>query len=413
MYATDAEGVAAALALFRSKFGTDPTVAGAAPGRVNLIGEHVDYNDGFVFPLALEKSTYMVAGPLSGNMCECVTEAFPDDVARFDTTDSSVDGSDVPNWAHYLKGMCAIYRRNGHAVPDAFRLALVSGVPRGGGLSSSAALEMATGIIIEQLSGITVSPTDRALMGKTCEHEFAGVPCGIMDQLISSSAIKGKALLIDCRSLEGTPVPLDHPDAVIVIANSKVAHELSGSEYPTRRRQCYEVAKIIQETYPDMGITHLRDCTMEMVEAVADRVEDPDAIRRATHVVNEDQRTLKAADALRAGDLVTVGKLMVQSHESLRDLFEVSTAEIDALVNIAISVPGVYGSRITGGGFGGCTVTLVRKDAVDALLKKFEEGYPAISGGVHAEVFATLAGGGARVLTNLLTTRHEQFCSIM
>jgi galactokinase len=297
--------------------------------------------------------------------------------------------------------MAAMYARGGHKVP-AFRAAIVSDVPLGSGLSSSAALEMATAVLIEQLAALDVDGTDRAVMGQACEHEFAGVPCGIMDQLVSSGGQVGSALLIDCRSLDCTAVPLDDPDAVIVIANSNVSHELSGSEYPLRRKQCAEAARVIAEKFPDDNVTHLRDANLEQLEAVKGEL-DEETEMRARHVISEDIRTLKAKPALEKGDMAEVGKLMHESHVSLRDLFQVSTVEIDALVEMAMGIDGVYGSRITGGGFGGCSVSLVRKDAVERLTKTIAEQYPKISGGSEATVFVTRAGPGARDLTHLLS----------
>lgn len=401
--ADDATAVAEATRLFRSTFGSEPTVAGAAPGRVNLIGEHVDYNDGFVFPFALERNTYLVAAPQAtvASPCEVVSDAYPNEKAVFVPGDSPLE-SDAPKWASYIKGMTALYSRYGLPVVP-FRAAIVSVVPCGGGLSSSAALEMSTAVILEALNGLQIDPDARAKMGQVCEHEYAHVPCGIMDQLITSRAITGKALLIDCRSLHTTPIPLDHPDVALVVTDSRTTHELSGSEYPLRRNQCYAAAAAIANHFPYKSITHLRDCTPDMLDAVSDKL-DEYTMKRARHAINEDLRTLAAADALKNGDLINVGRLMHESHISLRDLFEVSTKEIDALVDIAMSVEGVYGSRITGGGFGGCTVTLVHKNSVDKLIAQIHDRYPAVNGGMQAKIFATQAGCGARILTHLLSS---------
>lgn len=401
-YSDDQSALADATRLFRLAFGCEPTVAAAAPGRVNLIGEHVDYNDGFVFPFALELNTYIVAAPQRDGVtsCEIISGAYPGVIACFAPDDSPlpVDG---PKWAAYVKGMVAHYSRNGYPVAP-FRAAIVSAVPQGGGLSSSAALEMASAVTLEALMGHVVLADDRARMGQACEHEFAHVPCGIMDQLISSRAVRGHALLIDCRSFNAIPIPLDHPDVSLVVTNSRVTHELSGSEYPTRRNQCHSAATAIANLYPQKNITHLRDCSLEMLDAVAPNL-DKETHMRARHVISEDRRTIAAAEALKKGDLAQVGRLMHESHLSLRDLFEVSTKEIDALVDMAMSVDGVYGSRITGGGFGGCTVTLAHKDSVDKLINLIHERYPAFSGGIRADVFATQAGTGARNLSHLLT----------
>lgn len=364
---------------------------------MNLIGEHTDYNDGFVFPLALEKSTYIVAARAS-HACEVVSEIPPSAVATLVPGDTP-PAAHAPPWTRYVKGMTALYERAGYPVVP-FRAAVVSDVPLGAGLSSSAALEMAVGVLLEALSGRGVDPVERAKIGQTCEQDFAGVQCGIMDQLISSCGEAGRALFVDCRTHETVPVPLDHPDAVVVVADSKVKHELVGSEYNTRRQQCENAAAAVAKKYP--GVTHLRDCDMAMLEAVKDSI-DEDTFRRARHGIEEDERAEAAKEALIQGDLVKTGKLMHESHVSLRDLYEVSTNEIDALVEIAMAVEGVFGSRITGGGFGGCTVTLVHRDAVDKLMQAIDEKYPAVSGGQKAAVFATTAGKGARILTDMLS----------
>lgn len=394
----DVAGLIRATDVFREAFGADAplTAAAAAPGRVNVIGEHTDYCGGFVLPLAIDKSTYIVGGPSDDMRCHVTASAFPGDLGVFDPVDGPVEEG-LPKWARYMKGMAAVYEREGKNVP-AFRAAVVSDVPLGSGLSSSAALEMATGVLIEMLSGVEVDGAERALLGQKCEHEFAGVPCGIMDQLISSKGEAGKVLLIDCRSLECTPAAFDDPETVLVVANSNVAHELSGSEYPERRKATEDAAKVIAAKFPDAGVELLRDCTLKQLSAVAEELGEV-AERRARHVIEENARVLEAKAALVAADLKKFGALMHASHISLRDLFEVSTKEIDGLVDIAMGIEGVYGSRITGGGFGGCSVTLVKKDAVQPLLNAITEKYPAISGGNAATVFATVAGPGARRLS--------------
>lgn len=393
----DARAVARAVAAFRAAFGPAAPLcaAAAAPGRVNVVGDHTDYCDGFVLPLAIDKSTYLVGGPSEDGRCHVTSSAFPGEVAVFDAGDSVV-ASDLPKWARYLKGMTAVYARSGKAVPP-FRAAVVSDLPLGCGLSSSAALEMATGVLIEALSGVAADPVERALLGQKCEHEFAGVPCGIMDQLISSKGEAGKALLIDCRSLECTPAAFDDPEAVLIVANSNVTHELSGSEYPERRKATEDAAAVIAARFPNAGVKLLRDCTLAQLAAVAPELGEVSE-RRARHIIEDNARVISAKAALDAADMQKFGRLMYASHISLRDLFEVSTKEIDALVDIAMAVDGVYGSRITGGGFGGCSVTLVKKSAVQTLLDAIGEKYPAVSGGSSATVFATRAGPGARRL---------------
>lgn len=403
----DAAGVARATALFSKTYdGARPTAAAAAPGRVNLIGEHTDYNDGWVFPLALEKSTYMVGARRSGGAgtkSRVVCEAFEGDVVEFDVAGDVAPLSGDRKWANYVVGMVAMYVRaaeksGGEGIP-AFDAAFVSDVPIGGGVSSSAALEMSTGAFLEALTSCPVDATERALRGQATEHEYAKVPCGIMDQLISSRATAGSALLIDCRSHDVAPVPLSDPSVVIVVTNSHVEHDLSGSEYPERRESCTAAVKAIAAKHAseEKPVKALRDATLGMLASVSDDL-DPKTRARAHHVISEDVRTQEARKALEAGDFTTVGRLMVESHASLRDDYEVSVPEIDALVEIACKVDGVFGSRITGGGFGGCTVSLAKREAVDALLAAVEAEYPAASGGVKATCFVTRAGAGARQL---------------
>lgn len=393
----DSSGVARAIAHFTAAFpdAPPPTAATASPGRVNVIGEHTDYCDGFVLPLAIDKSTYIVGVPSTDGQCHVSASAFPDAVGTFTPGADAPDG--LPKWARYVFGMTAVYARAGHKVTP-FTAAVVSEVPLGGGLSSSAALEMATAVLMEVLGGYKVDAAERAVLGQQCEHEFAGVPCGIMDQMICSKGEDGKVLLIDCRTHDCEPIPFNDPDTVLVVANSNVEHDLSGSEYPARRKATEDAAKAMAAKFPDAGIKLLRDCSLEMLEAVKDEIGDETATR-ARHVIEENRRVLEAKKALIGNDLEQFGKLMHESHVSLRDLYEVSTKEIDGLVEMAMKIEGVYGARITGGGFGGCSVTLVKKDAVPALMAAFDEGYPAISGGKKASVFATTAGPGARVVS--------------
>mmetsp|Transcript_2413 Transcript_2413/g.4225 ORF Transcript_2413/g.4225 Transcript_2413/m.4225 type:complete len:399 (-) Transcript_2413:71-1267(-) len=381
------DGLNRALSLFESTYGCKASVAVAAPGRVNLIGEHTDYNEGFVFPLALEKNTVLVANPRDDQTVSIVSEFAAGKVVTFEASPDLQPGE--PEWANYVKGMVAIFMREGIPVKG-FNAAIASDVPAGGGVSSSAALEMAAGTVLEALNEHELKKSVKAQWGQKVEHEFANVPCGIMDQLISASAHAGHALLIDCRSLETTLAPLDDPSVCIVVTNSNVKHSLSGSEYPQRREQCATAAKAL-------GVGFLRDATMEQLEALPSDALDSVTIARARHVISEDERTLQFLEALKARKYDLAGQLMNQSHVSMRDDYEVSVPEIDQLVEIAQSVKGVYGSRLTGGGFGGCTVTLVDEKAVPDLLKAIDEKYLPDSK-KKASYFVTKAGKGARVL---------------
>ncbi|KAM4715977.1 galactokinase [Anableps anableps] len=364
-----------------------PQVAVCAPGRVNLIGEHTDYNQGFVLPMALPLVTVVVGGPSSGQDVTVVTAVQDaDEPRRVDFTltgDGSSLSPGLPRWANYVKGVIQHYRAPG--LPN-FRVVVTSSVPLGGGLSSSASLEVAFYTFLQQLKPDDGKQLPKVLACQQAEHTHAGVPCGIMDQFVSVFARKGKALLIDCRSLEATPVPLADPGLVILITNSNVKHSLSGSEYPTRRRQCEQAASAL-------GKDSLRDVTIKELEEAKERLDDV-TYRRARHVIEEIQRTVQAAEALKRGSYKEFGWLMVESHNSLRDLYEVSCKELDELVSAAMEVEGVFGSRMTGGGFGGCTVTLLQAHAIDKAILHIQEQYSG-----NPTFYVTTPSDGARVLS--------------
>eukprot|EP01135_Chromosphaera_perkinsii_P005234 Nk52_evm3s327 gene=Nk52_evmTU3s327 len=390
--------IEAASELFRKTYNAEPEVIVAAPGRVNLIGEHTDYNDGFVFPMALERNTVIVARKNNTDSCNLISGqggslvTFPARLADLK--------QEEPFWANYVKGTLKQMEKTKEgeakesekiridAIPG-FDAAVFSSVPLGGGLSSSASLEVATYTLAEALTGQRVAGTDKALACQRAEHEWAGVPCGIMDQYISALGEKDHALLIDCRSLGATQVPIQS-EAVILITNSNVKHSLTGSEYPQRRQQCEEASKVLAGKYDN--VKNLRDCNMEQLDSVKDQL-DPIVYRRARHVIGENQRCMDATEALRAGKLARFGELMVASHNSLRDDFEVSCPELDQLVELAVPVEGVFGSRMTGGGFGGCTVTLLKAEAVDACIAAINKGYKG-----EATCFVSRPGPGARIV---------------
>ena len=378
----------AARALFRDAFHQDPTTVVAAPGRVNLIGEHTDYNHGFVMPFAIDKKTVIAAKPaLTSNTVRIVSHH--GDARSIQTFDADSNLKPANNWTDYVRGVIAQYLKDLPEGTCGFDAAVVSNVPLGGGLSSSASLEVAMATVIETMFHLSIPFKEKARRCQMCEHEYCNTPCGIMDQFIAACGYDGHALLIDCRPPHTTEhVPLNNPRVAVVVANSNVKHKLSGSEYPDRVRQCNEAAKA-------MGVSHLRDATLEMLASISlPKITE----MRARHVIEEDQRVLQAKEALRAGDYTHVGKLMRASHDSLRDKYEVSTPELDALVEIAMSVDGVYGARMTGGGFGGCTVTLVKSSAVPALLSAIETEYPKRAKGKHASCFVTHPSSGAQVL---------------
>ncbi len=372
-----------ATAVFREHFEHDPAVLAIAPGRVNLIGEHTDYNDGFVFPMAIERQAVLVASVNNSGRCRLVAADLDNEMASF-----TIEGiaPSKGHWSTYIKGVVAQFLDNGHPVPG-FDAVLTSNVPLGGGLSSSAAIEVCTATMIEQFLGIQIDPKRKALWCQKAEHDYAGVPCGIMDQFISALGEKDHALLIDCRSQDTEQFPLDDPNIEVLITNSNFKHSLDGGEYAERRSQCEAAAKVL-------GVKFLRDATMDQLVAARDQMDDV-TFRRARHVISENDRTQRAADALRRANYAEFGRLMVESHHSLRDDFEVSVPEIDTLVELACEVDGVYGSRITGGGFGGCTVTLVKTEAAQTVIDHVMAGYRD-KHGVEATCFTTHAGPGAR-----------------
>jgi galactokinase len=371
--------------------GVRPAVLVRAPGRVNLIGEHTDYNEGFVLPIAMSQSLYVVAGPSGDGVIEVRSTAFPEP-ARFPADDpGEPDVPGLPGWSNYPRGMAALLVRRGIRLAGS-RLLIHSEVPVGGGVSSSAALEMGTGRAFLALAGADMDPVELALLGQQAEHQYAHSPCGIMDQFICSLGREFYALLLDCRSRQVEHIPVPSDQAVLVVMNTQVRHEIGGGEYGVRRRQCEQAVETLKARYGQ--INSLRDVKPAMLYAQRAGL-DPLIFRRAHHVVTEIQRTTEGADALRRGRLEDFGALMFDSHASLRDDYEVSCAELDALVEIARQVPGVYGARMTGGGFGGCAIALVDPKAVEPLTEAVRTSYdgrfekPAL-------IYTTTASDGAR-----------------
>uniref|UniRef100_A0A8D0GXM8 Galactokinase n=1 Tax=Sphenodon punctatus TaxID=8508 RepID=A0A8D0GXM8_SPHPU len=337
---------------------------------------------------ALQLGTVMVGSPSRNATISILTTAEEAEGPKRVQFPAPREGSSAlkpgePRWANYVKGVIQHYR----AAPiPGFNAIITNNVPVGGGLSSSASLEVATYTFLQQLCPDDGDPVAKALACQKAEHTFAGMPCGIMDQFISVMGRRGHALLIDCRSLETRLVPLADPDLVVLIANSNVRHTLTGSEYPTRRRQCEEAARVL-------GKASLREAGMQDLEASKDLLSE-EVYRRARHVIAEIERTSRAVEALQARDYKRFGILMVESHRSLRDDYEVSCPELDELVSAALEVPGVYGSRMTGGGFGGCTVTLLEAGAAERVVQHIKEKYSGT-----ATFYFTQPSDGAKVQT--------------
>jgi galactokinase len=362
-----------------------------APGRVNLIGEHTDYNDGFVFPMAIEPEIRLLCRARTDGAVRLASTVYPHEVIEFSLQKKIERGS--PSWSNYSRGVAA--QLIGAGIPLVGMDALIANtLPVGGGLSSSAAVEVATALALLTLAGAEMDATRLSLLCQKAEHEFAGVPCGIMDQTIVSGARAGQAMLLDCRDSSKTFVGLNPQELRVVIANTMVRHELSGGEYAQRRKQCHEGVAIFAEGRPD--VRALRDVTLEQVEAARSKLSDV-VFRRCRHVVGENRRTVAAAQALTEQRYERAGELMVQSHNSLRDDYEVSCPELDCLVEEAMKVKGVYGARMTGGGFGGCIVALVQPRAVEMLSDHLHKAYTARFGR-QPNVTVTIATAGASVL---------------
>jgi galactokinase len=353
---------------FRARFGDEPRVY-RAPGRVNLIGEHTDYNDGFVLPAAVTRSCWVAAVPRDDRRIVIGSENVGQEV------EWSLDEADPPPraaWSSYALGVAAVLRRRGERLRGATIL-VHSDVPMGAGLSSSASFEVAVGTALCDLSDVEIGATEMARLCQQAEIEFTGARCGIMDQFVACHARAQHALLLDCRSLEHEAVPL--PDDVRLVAcNTMVRHAHAGGEYNRRRSECESAVAHIAALFPE--VRSLRDIDLARLEAC--RGELPDAVyRRSRHVVTENNRVLSTVRALRNADFDAIDALMFESHQSLRNDYEVSCPELDAMVDIARSAPGVLGTRMTGGGFGGCTVSLVRNGAVDDFRQAVASRYEA------------------------------------
>ncbi len=370
---------------FRKASGREARVY-RAPGRVNLIGEHTDYNDGFVLPAALDVATYAAIAPRSDRMLT-VRSLMMDETVSFDLDEANPQAR--KHWSDYVRGVAWVLESvGGHRLKGA-DLMIDSTVPLGAGLSSSAALEVATGYALLSNSGLTVDLTRLALAAQKAENDFVGMRCGIMDQFIACHGAEGHALLIDCRSLERRLVPID-AGVRLVISNTMVHHEHAAGEYNLRRHDCEEGVRRLSAALP--GIKALRDVTLEDLERHKDLL-TPVIYRRCRHVVSEDERTVRAADALAAGDVALFGQLMDESHVSMRDDFEISCREVDQMVELNRAVDGVYGARMTGGGFGGCTISLVEAGAVAVFREGVAKGYQAATG-IKPQIFTSSAGAG-------------------
>jgi galactokinase len=358
-------------AVFKEMYGREPRLF-RAPGRVNLIGEHTDYNEGFVLPVAIDRSTF-VAGAARDDRLVRVFSATFNQQLTFDLDDPGPPQRGL--WLDYVEGVAQALlsklKDDGARLRGA-DLLIMSDVPTGGGLSSSAALEVSTGLALLLLSGIEVDRTLLALAGQQAEHEYVGAKVGIMDQWTAVHGVRGAALLLDCRSLETSVIPLDTTEVALVVCDSHVKHDLAASEYNTRRAECERGVELLREFL--LGIRALRDVGLEEFQRYEAHLPEP-IRKRCRHVISENERTLATAEVLRAGELERAGQFMQQSHASLRDDYEVSSPELDFLTETALGIPGVLGARMTGGGFGGCTINLVQRTALEHLTATIVSEY--------------------------------------
>ncbi len=370
-------------AVFTERFGAAPAALVRAPGRVNLIGEHTDYNDGFVLPMAIDRAVYIALRPRADSQVRLDALDFDQSV----TFDLAALSRGAVGWAEYVKGVAWALQGAGHALRG-WEGVLAGDVPVGAGLSSSAATELATARAFAWLSDLPWDPAQMALLAQRAENQWVGVNCGIMDQMISAAGTAGHALLIDCRSLATQAVPLPR-GTVVAVLDTATRRGLVDSAYNERRSQCEAAAR-------HFGVAALRDITLAQFGARADEL-DAVTCRRARHVITENARTLDAADAMRRGDALALGGLMNASHVSMRDDFEITNDQLNAMVACAQQHPACYGARMTGGGFGGCAVALVRAAAAADFVTATAAGYRAQTG-FEPQVYICTAAAGASLV---------------
>ena len=378
---------------FQEVFGSPAEKHFFAPGRVNLIGEHTDYNGGNVFPCAIDKGTYGLVKKRNDRKFRMYSENFAD-LGVMEFTLDELTNDKKHDWSNYPKGVIKMFLEVGQQIDSGFDILFSGNIPNGAGLSSSASIEMLTAIVLKDLFHLSIDPVEMAQLGKKTENLFIGVNSGIMDQFAVAMGKKDNAILLDCNTLKYDYVPVVLKDEVIVIANTNKRRGLADSKYNERRAECDEALAELQTKLP---IKALGELSIEQFEANKDLIKSPIRQKRAKHAVYENQRTLKAQKELSAGNLAEFGKLMNQSHISLRDDYEVTGVELDTLAALAWEQPGVVGSRMTGAGFGGCTVSIVKKDKVDDFIKNVGEAYKNKIG-YAADFYIASVSDGAKKL---------------
>lgn len=394
--------IRAAVDRYRALFGADAAIVVRAPGRVNLIGEHTDYNQGLVLPMAIERSVLLAAGPREDGILAIHSTLSAETV---EVPLSRISRNPGLHWSDYLKGVAAILLREGYRIRGA-NICVHLTLPIASGLSSSAAIEVAGISAFRHLNGLPFEDIDLIRLARAAEVEFVGVHCGIMDQFVSMAGKKGHALFLDCRDLTHEHVRLP-PGGVVVLCPTGVRRELAGSVYNDRRDECAESVRQLAALFP--SVKSLRDVSMEEFRRASDHL-SPVPRKRAAHVVAENERVVRFVEAMRRSDLSLMGSLMTASHESLRDEFEVSCPELNAVVEIACGQEGVYGARMTGAGFGGCAICLVEETFSSPLMERLSVEYPRRTGlPIHPEIVA--AAGGASIIVapaNALRVRTDR-----
>ena len=390
-------------AQFRELFGDEKPRLFFAPGRVNLIGEHTDHEGGHVFPCAISFGIWALAAARPGEVVRLCSLNFEEE-GVVEAPLRGVEFDSARGWANYPLGVIRVLEDHGHALSSGLDVLFWGNLPEGAGLSSSAAIEVLTARAANDLFGLGLDGVELAVLSQEAENKFIGVQCGIMDQFASSMGRKDHAILLDCAKLDYRYAPLaldggrgpQSRPCRLVITNSNVPHSLASSEYNLRRQQCEAALADIARVRP---VQNLCELTMEEFDAVKDAIRTPEALRRARHAVTENTRTLRAVKALESGDLWAFGRLMRESHLSLRDDYQVTIPELDALAELAWAQPGVVGSRMTGGGFGGCTISIVEEAAVEAFIREVGESYTKRTGRM-ASFYVTDTSDGARRVTD-------------
>lgn len=376
--------------LFRSTFGSGSYRSFFAPGRINLIGEHTDYNGGHVFPCAITYGTYALAAKRSDRMIRMYSVNFPDKgIVECPLDDLAYRSED--DWANYPKGMIAALKERGYDIEEGLDLLIYGNIPNGAGLSSSASVEMVTGVMLEKLFNLKIDRIDMVKLGQVVENQYIGVNSGIMDQFAIGMGKKACGMLLDCQTLNYRYAPIELDHHVIVIMNTNKRRELAGSKYNERRGECEEALRILQEKVPAQSLGEL---SAETFERYASAISSETVRKRARHAVSENERTIQALEALERNDLYTFGELMNASHRSLRDDYEVTGKELDALVEAAWKQNGVIGARMTGAGFGGCAIAIVEKTAADDFLREVGRAYLSEIG-YEASFYIANIGDGA------------------